>query len=110
MLDYQKCKLIRNYEIENLRLACNLATLFSFLRLILQWEKTVEENKIYSVNSSKNSNINQSGSKNKVKTAHGIANALVHQAKLRAEGLIQQAKLEANKLVINAEKLSLIHI
>jgi len=67
----------------------------------------VEENKIYSVNSSKNSNINQSSSKNKVKTAHGIANALVHQAKLRAEGLIQEAKLEANKLVINAEKSGL---
>ena len=62
----------------------------------------MEENKIYSVNSSKDA-----GSKNKVKTARGIANALVHQAKLRAEELIKEAKLEANKLVIDAEKSGL---
>ena len=57
----------------------------------------MEENKIYSVNSSKNNQSSEStsNSKNKVKTAHGIANALVHQAKLRAEGLIEEAKLEA---------------
>ena len=57
----------------------------------------MEENKIYSV----------SNSKSKVKTAHGIANALVSQAKLRAEGLIKQAKIEADKLVIEAEKSGL---
>ena len=61
-----------------------------------------QNNKIYSVTSS-----NVSSSKNQVKTAHGIANALVSQAKLRAEELIKQAKLEASNLVIEAEKSGL---